>query len=151
MLAQISIACNRWFKIYSRQKTQRPSTFEPFMWLHFWNTEKYCPFDLFSKFEQCVWWVYSFINVNMHSLCLHVLYVTWICQCAVTCFDDLACTCVLSAQACEHGCVFRLGVGGATDISYSDLWVWHWCYLDSIYPAEQCNWVSQRNESIPHR
>lgn len=29
--------------------------------------------------------------------------------------------------------------------------VWNWYYPNGFSPAEQCNWVSQRNDSISHR
>lgn len=73
-----------------------------------------CSQSLNSTFGGCIHLLMLLCTV---CACMHCMCLESICQCALACFNDLACACLLSVQACEYGCVFRLGVGEQTFVT----------------------------------
>lgn len=120
MLAQISMPCNRWFEIHRGRKHISHQRLSPLCdytsGIQRGNVHLICSQSLNSVFGGCIHLLMLLCTV---CACMYCMWLESICQCALACFDDLASACVLSAQACEYGCVFRLGVGGG------HLLLWH--------------------------
>lgn len=117
MLAHISILCNKWFEIQSRQKHSYCQSLSSTYYIS--GTQRGIVYLICSQ-HLWLWWMYSFIDISVRDVCLHVLNGTWIYLCM--CTDMLWWPCMyicVSAQVCKSVCVFRKG--RRTDICYSDV------------------------------
>lgn len=146
MLAHISILYNRWFEIQSRQKHSCCQSLSSTYYIS--GTQRGIVYLICSHISDFGGCTHLLTLVCMICACMCWMGLEFICVCAPACFDDLAC---ISVYLLKCASLYVYSGMGEEQTFVILTWVWHWCYLNGFYPAEQCNWVSQRNESIPHR